>query len=103
MKKSKGVPIVVVSALCAVSVFTASSSYATTDVPVTYTVDSKALKAAGAGTMVTFELFSDAGCGSSVASVTVPIEATDLISGLKILTPKNSMKLPKSADIRYTM
>ena len=73
------------------------------DVPVTYTVQESALKTAIAGTNLTFELFSDPACATSVHVEVVPIENTSLISRLKLFVPKNALKPPKTAELRYTL
>lgn len=71
--------------------------------PVGYTVEDKPLKAASAGTDLTFQLFSDATCTALVHSAVVPIEDVSLLVRLKQLTPKNDVKLPKAAELRTTL
>ena len=65
------------------------------DVEVNYTVNDKALKAAVAGTSLTFQLYSDSSCTMAVGSpMSVNIENVDLIERLKRFTPKGGTKAP---------
>ncbi len=82
---------------------TSHDCQATIDVPVIYTVQENPLKLAIAGTSVTFELFSDATCTTSVYVETVPIENTSLISRLKLFRPKLALKPVKTDELRYTL
>lgn len=59
--------------------------------PVSYTVDEKALKAAVAGTNVTFDLYTDSACSGPIAyTETLPIENVEIISRLKLRMPKGA-------------
>jgi len=75
------------------------------ELPVSYTVDEKALKTAVAGTNVTFDLYTDNACTSPIAHTeTVPIENVDIISRLKLLKPKNALVKPPTTDeLRHTL
>src|SRR5262245_22971755 len=73
------------------------------DVPTTYTVDDKALKAAIAGTSLTFTLYSDAGCTQQVHQQVVPVETVSFVSRLKIFIPKNAPKGPKMDEVHETL
>lgn len=73
------------------------------DVPVTYTVDTTALKAAISGTNLTFNLFTDAACTATAHTQVLTIDNTTLQSVLKRSKPKNGVKPPKTTDIRATL
>lgn len=73
------------------------------DLPVRYTAQEKPLKAAIAGTMLTFQLYSDALCTSSVYTTSIAIENVDLIGRIKPFNPKNAAKKANSAEIRATL
>lgn len=74
------------------------------DVPTSYTVNDTALKAAIAGTSLTFTLYSDAACTQQVHQQAVPIETVDLVSRLKVFTAKSApTKSPKTAELRETL
>jgi hypothetical protein len=74
------------------------------DVPTSYTVNDTALKAAIAGTSLTFTLYSDAGCTQQVHQQAVPIETVNLVSRLKVFTAKSApTKSPKTAELRETL
>ena len=55
------------------------------DVPVRYTVDAKALKAAVSGTSLTFSLFTDPACSSSLFTTNVNIENVKIVSAAQAL------------------
>ena len=75
-----------------------------TDIPVSYTVNAVALKAAVAGTNVTFNLYADSTCtGPIVHTETVVIEGVDIISRLPRFKPKHAPKPPKTAELRHTL
>lgn len=73
------------------------------DVPVTYTCQEKPLKAAIAGTMLTFTLYNDSACTNQVYSTGVLIENVALITKLKQFTPKNDTKLPNTVALQHTL
>jgi hypothetical protein len=74
------------------------------DIPVIYTVDAIALKAAIAGTNVTFDLYADSGCsGPIVHTETVMIEGIDIVARLKRIKQKNAPKPPKTNELRHTL
>src|SRR5438034_720605 len=74
------------------------------DLPVRYTVQDKPLKAAIAGTSLTFQLFSDPACTNPPAySTAVLIENVTLITKLKQFTPKNDAKLPNTDELSVTL
>jgi hypothetical protein len=64
-------------------------------------VNDTALKAAIAGTTLTFTVYSDAGCTQQVHQQAVPIENVTLVSRLKVFTAKSApVKSPKTAELR---
>ncbi len=74
------------------------------DLPVTYNVQDKPLKAgAPAGTQLTFTLFSDAACTQQVFQTMIPVENVTLISKLKLATPKGATKSPATDQIQATL
>jgi hypothetical protein len=73
------------------------------DLPVSYTVAEKPLKAAVAGTSLTFELYGDAACATLVQSTPVLAENVGILSKLKQMTPKNDVKLPNTVELRTTL
>lgn len=74
------------------------------DLPVSYRVDDKALKAgAVAGTTLAFELFTDAACTNLAHSASVAIEDVDVAQRLKLFTPSGGVKAPKTIDLRHTL
>jgi hypothetical protein len=75
------------------------------DLPVSYTVDERALKLAVAGTNVTFDLYTDSACTGPIAHTeTVAIESVDVISRLKLFVPKGAtVKPPKTDELRHTL
>src|SRR5262245_53956725 len=74
------------------------------DVPVTYNVQDKPLKAgAPAGTQLTFTLYSDNACTQQVFQTTVPVENVTLISKLKLATPKGAAKPPATDQLQATL
>ena len=90
--------------LAVVAVLAASSIARAADLPVTYTVEEKPLKAAVAGTPLTFELYTDNACSGPVAhSEVVNIEDAELIVKLKPFNPKNAMKKPNTVEVRRTL
>jgi hypothetical protein len=76
---------------------------AAADLPVSYLVEEKPLKAAVAGTPLTFELYSDNACTTLVQSVPVVVENVSLLTKLKQMTPKNDTKLPNTVELRTTL
>lgn len=89
--------------LSLVAVLAASSLARAADLPVTYTVEEKPLKAAIAGTSLSFELYSDNTCTTLVQSVAVDVANVSLLTKLKQLTPKGDAKLPSVAELRTTL
>jgi hypothetical protein len=73
------------------------------DLPTSYTVNDTALKAAVAGTSLTFTLYSDAGCTQQVHQQAVSIENVNLVSRLKLFTPKSAPKGPKVDEVHETL
>ena len=76
------------------------------NLPVSYDVNYKVLKStASASTLLTFTLYSDAACTTSVASSQVAIENVDLVSRLKRLTLKGTPKPapPAVCELQYVM
>jgi len=74
------------------------------DVPVIYTVDGTALKAAVAGTSLTFRLYTDAACTTLVHTQAVNVENVTVISKLKPVKPSGATaKPPKTDDLRTTL
>lgn len=73
------------------------------DLPARYTADEKQLKAALAGTMLTFQLYSDALCTASVYSTAIAIENVDLIGRIKPFNPKNAVKKKNTTELRATL
>jgi hypothetical protein len=73
------------------------------DLPVSYLVEEKPLKAAIAGTSLSFELYSDNTCTALVQSVSVLVENVTILSKLKQMTPKGDTKLPNTVELRTTL
>jgi len=73
------------------------------DLPVSYLVEEKPLKAAAAGTPLAFELYSDNTCTTLVESVPVNVENVTILSKLKQMTPKDDTKLPNTVELRTTL
>ncbi len=73
------------------------------DVPVSYTVDDRALGAAISGTVLTFQLYSDAACTQLTHMETPTIDAVTIVSRLKRFTPHGGTKPPKTAELRTTL
>jgi len=73
------------------------------DVPTSYTVSDTALKAAVAGTNLTFTLYTDAGCMQQTHQQVVPIENVRFVSRLKTFTPKSAPKGPKIDEVHETL
>jgi hypothetical protein len=73
------------------------------NVSVAYSVDATALKAATSGTALTFALYADATCATSVYTTMINIENVDLIEALKRFNPKGATKPPKTAVIHATL
>lgn len=73
------------------------------DLPVSYLVEEKPLKAAVAGTSLAFELYSDNTCTTLVQSVPVNVENVTVLSKLKQMTPKGDVKLPNTVELRHTL
>jgi hypothetical protein len=73
------------------------------DLPVRYTVEKKALKAAVTGTPLTFQLFTDGACTSLTFSQTFPVDVVEIVQ-LRFLKPSgSSMSAPKAAELRYVL
>jgi hypothetical protein len=73
------------------------------DLPARYTVEEKPLKAALAGTNLTFNLYSDPLCTTLVSTATIAIENVDLIGRIKPFNPKNAVKKKNTAELRATL
>lgn len=74
------------------------------DLPVRYAVQEKPLKAAIAGTSLTFELFRDPACTTTaVHSTSVLIENVTFITKIKQFTPKGDTKLPSTDELAVTL
>lgn len=73
------------------------------DLSVEYTAREKDLKAAIAGTPLTFALYSDAACTTLVQSTIVAVENVELITKLKQFTPKNDTKLPNTVELHTVL
>jgi hypothetical protein len=73
------------------------------DVPTTYTVNDTALKAAVAGTNLTFTLYTDASCTQQAFQQVVPIETVAFVSRLKTFTPASAPKGPKIDEVHETL
>jgi hypothetical protein len=74
------------------------------DLPVSYTVDEKALKAAVVGTDITFDLYTDSVCsGVPAHTQTVNVEDVNRVSRLKLGVPKGAAKPPKTAVLEETL
>ena len=76
---------------------------AAADLPARYTAEEKPLKAAIAGTNLTFKLYSDPLCTSLVYTNTLAIENVDLIGRIKPFNPKNAVKKKNSVELRATL
>src|SRR5580765_8016705 len=73
------------------------------DVPVTYTVDGTALKAAISGTPLTFTLYTDSACTTLVHTQVINAEDVTVIAKLKRVKPTGATKPPKTDDLRTTL
>jgi len=74
------------------------------DLPVRYTVQEKPLKAAIAGTSLTFALFRDSACATTaVQSSSILIENVTFITKIKQFTPKGDTKLPSTDELAVTL
>jgi hypothetical protein len=73
------------------------------DLPVSYLVEDKPLKSIAAGTMLTFELYSDNTCTTLVHTAHLGAENVNLLTKLKQLTPKNGPKHPSTVELRTTL
>ena len=73
------------------------------DLPARYTTEEKPLKTAIAGTMLTFTLYSDPSCTTSVYSTAIAIENVDLIGRIKPFNPKNAVKKKNTTELRATL
>ncbi len=92
------------SALAGVLLAVLAAPVRAADVPVTYTVDGTALKAAVSGTPLTFTLYTDAACTTLVHTQAVNIEDVTVISKLKRVKPTGAAtKPPKTDDLRTTL
>ncbi len=86
-----------------VAVLAGPLSAGAADLPARYTAAEKPLKAAIAGTMLTFQLYSDALCTSSVYTTTIAVENVDLIGRIKPFNPKNATKKANAVELRATL
>ena len=92
-----------VRAIAALAIVAPLSAFAA-DLPISYFVEAKPLQAqAPAGTALTFDLFSDNTCTTSVQSTVVNAEDVLIVSKLKQSTPKGDVKLPLTAELRTTI
>jgi hypothetical protein len=74
------------------------------DLPVTYNVQDKPLKAGALSTTpLTFTLFTDAACTQQVYQATLPAGNVTLISRLKLATPKGAAKALPTDQIEATL
>lgn len=74
------------------------------DLPVTYDVDSTALKAAVAGTSLTFSVHTDSACATpAVLSQAIDVQDVQSIEVLKRFTPKGAPKAPKTARMTQVL
>src|SRR5262245_29203313 len=76
---------------------------AAADLPVTFSTQEKPLKAAIAGTPLTFALYRDAACTNQVYTTNVNVENVALITKIKQFTPKNDTKLPNTVMLQHTL
>jgi hypothetical protein len=76
----------VTSLACALLSLAAVAAQAA-DLPVRYVVDAQALKAAVAGTPLSFTVYSDAACATTVSAQTINIEDLPIIEKLSTFTP----------------
>lgn len=80
-----------------------AASAGAADVPVRYTVDDKALKAAVSGTMLTFSLYSDSACTAQMFSQVVAIDNVGAIEKLKRVKPKGGTKPPSTDELEAAL
>lgn len=73
------------------------------DIPVSYTVKEKDLKAAVAGTTLTFTIYNDPACTNQVHTAPVLVQNVALITKIKQFTPKNDTKLPNTVALQHTL
>jgi len=85
------------------AVVTAPLAASAADLPARYTVEEKPLKAAIAGTNLTFQLYSDPLCTASVFSTAIAIENVDLLGRIKPFNPKNAPKKKNTVELRATL
>lgn len=83
--------------------FLAPNAAAAAELPAGYLVEEKPLKAAVAGTPLSFELYSDNTCTTLVDSVAVDVEDVTILSRLKQMTPQGDTKLPNTVELRTTL
>jgi hypothetical protein len=93
----------VLAALLAVPIPASAIVLSGPNVSVAYSVDATALKAAISGTALTFALYADSTCATSVYTTMINIENVDLIEALKRFNPKGATKPPKTAVIHATL
>lgn len=89
--------------VAALAIVVSPLAAAAADLPARYTVEEKPLKAAIAGTNLTFKLYSDPLCTASVYTTSVAIENVDLIGKVKPFNPKNAVKKKNSVELRATL
>lgn len=73
------------------------------DLPVSYLVEEKPLKATRASTPLSFALYTDNTCTTLAQSVSMNVESITILSKLKAITPKKGAKLPSTVELRATL
>ena len=91
------------AALALFAVAAAARATSAADVPVSYLVEEKPLRGAQAGDSLLFELHTNASCTALAHTEVVPIESVELLSRLKLLTPKGGAKRPKTVELRHVL
>jgi hypothetical protein len=73
------------------------------DVPVRYRLQARPLYATVAGTLLSFELYSDSACTNLVHTADVPIGDVAVFSRLTRVTPQGATKPPRTAELIHTL
>jgi hypothetical protein len=80
-----------------------STSARAVDVPIRYTVDANALRAAVAGTALTFELHTTPACSSAILSQVVNVEDVVLIEAVKTFKVAGGRRTAQVARLNHVL
>jgi hypothetical protein len=101
---SKGCILLVRVLLLVVPVLGLCALSRASDLPVGYVVQEKPLRTSGvAGTSLIFTLYSDAACTNQLYQATVSIQNVELISRLKLVTPRGAVRTAPTDELRTTL